>query len=246
MLGCKPSRVSVDGDVIVDGVKLGFVEVELIPEGPMKAFLASGVEFSQGRPPASSSVKTDLDGSFSLKVVPGPYAVFARAKEHTWLFWQTVEASGAQPRLLLNDENLSDSGCAQCIPIAGDEKAEKVPPPRVPPAVMVMGEAPPAAMVSMGSLDRSLIHKVVRANRGQVRWCHEYQLQEFPSLQGRVTVKFVIAPTGTVATSTVAQSTVNNSALEACLAGRVRTWKFPKPKGGGVVIVTYPFDFARK
>jgi hypothetical protein len=43
--------------------------------------------------------------------------------------------------------------------------------------------------------------------------------------------------------STVAQTTVNNAELEACVAGRVHTWIFPKPKGGGMVVVTYPFIF---
>ena len=36
---------------------------------------------------------------------------------------------------------------------------------------------------------------------------------------------------------------MNNAELETCVAGRVRTWVFPKPKGGGVVVVTYPFIF---
>ena len=35
----------------------------------------------------------------------------------------------------------------------------------------------------------------------------------------------------------------DNAELEACVAGRVRAWEFPKPKGGGVVVVTYPFVF---
>jgi hypothetical protein len=31
--------------------------------------------------------------------------------------------------------------------------------------------------------------------------------------------------------------------LDKCIAGRVLTWVFPKPKGGGVAVVTYPFVF---
>jgi TonB family protein len=95
----------------------------------------------------------------------------------------------------------------------------------------------------MGSLDKELIRKVIHANRGQIRFCYESQLNRFPKLEGKVAVKFVISPSGTVASSTVAQSTVGNAELETCVAGRVRTWVFPKPKGGGVVIVTYPFIF---
>jgi TonB family protein len=95
----------------------------------------------------------------------------------------------------------------------------------------------------MGSLDKELIRKVIHANRGQIRFCYESQLNRHPNINGKVAVKFVISPTGAVSTSSVAQSTVGNAELEACVAGRVRTWMFPKPKGGGVVIVTYPFIF---
>ncbi|MDP2270549.1 MAG: adventurous gliding motility protein GltG [Archangium sp.] len=97
----------------------------------------------------------------------------------------------------------------------------------------------------MGSLDKELIRKVIHANRGQIRYCYESQLNRFPKLNGKVAVKFIISPTGSVSTSSVAQTTVGNAELEACVAGRVRTWTFPKPKGGGVVIVTYPFIFAQ-
>ena len=97
--------------------------------------------------------------------------------------------------------------------------------------------------IVMGSLDKELIRQVIHRNRGQIRYCYESQLTKYPKLGGKVAVKFVITATGTVASATVAQSTANNAAMETCIAGRVRTWQFPKPKGGGVVIVTYPFIF---
>jgi TonB family protein len=97
----------------------------------------------------------------------------------------------------------------------------------------------------MGSLDKELIRQVIHRNRNQIRYCYESQLTRFPKLHGKVAVKFVISAAGTVASSNVAQSDVGNAELETCVAGRVRTWQFPKPKGGGIVIVTYPFVFTQ-
>jgi TonB family protein len=93
----------------------------------------------------------------------------------------------------------------------------------------------------MGSLDKELIRQVIHRNRNQIRYCYESQLTRYPKLSGKVAIKFVITASGTVASSQVAQSSLNNSELDNCIAGRVQTWIFPKPKGGGVVIVTYPF-----
>ena len=32
--------------------------------------------------------------------------------------------------------------------------------------------------------------------------------------------------------------------LEQCILGRIRTWRFPKPRAGGAVVVTLPLVFA--
>lgn len=95
----------------------------------------------------------------------------------------------------------------------------------------------------VGSLDKELVRKVIHANRNQIRYCYESQLNRFPKLEGKVSVRFTITGQGSVSQSTVAQSSINNAELETCVAGRVRMWTFPKPKGGGLVIVTYPFIF---
>ena len=48
-----------------------------------------------------------------------------------------------------------------------------------------------------------------------------------------------------VCLSVVQSSTVNSPSVEQCIAGAVRRWEFPKPQGGGIVIVTYPFVFTQ-
>ena len=56
-------------------------------------------------------------------------------------------------------------------------------------------------------------------------------------------MKFVIAKDGSVASSTTESSTLGTAAVEGCINGRVTRLRFPRPKGGGIVIVSYPFAF---
>jgi hypothetical protein len=39
----------------------------------------------------------------------------------------------------------------------------------------------------------------------------------------------------------VSQTSLHNATVERCITQKIRTWKFPEPKGGGIVIVNYPF-----
>jgi TonB family protein len=95
-----------------------------------------------------------------------------------------------------------------------------------------------------GGLDRDVIGRTIRSHLKEVKFCYEQELMRRPSLHGRVTVKFAISPTGSVSSSAVDASTVNDARVERCIAQAVQRWEFPKPAGGGVVIVSYPFVLA--
>lgn len=94
-----------------------------------------------------------------------------------------------------------------------------------------------------GQLDREIIERVIRQHRREIRACYEQELQRNPGLEGRVVVSFVIDPTGQVARASIGTTTMNNSTVEDCISLRVRRWRFPEPKGGGLVRVNYPFTF---
>lgn len=94
-----------------------------------------------------------------------------------------------------------------------------------------------------GQLDREIIQRVVREHRREIRACYEGELQRNQNLEGRISIEWVISPNGSVAASQVESSTMNNSEVESCLARRIRSWRFPEPRGGGTVRVTYPFVF---
>lgn len=98
--------------------------------------------------------------------------------------------------------------------------------------------------IILGALDKSLIDAVIKRNMAQIRYCYQRELTKNPSLGGKITVKFVIAKDGTVSSATTKASTMNNPAVESCINGRFMRFQFPEPKGGGIVIVSYPFIFA--
>ncbi|MEW5848437.1 MAG: AgmX/PglI C-terminal domain-containing protein [Myxococcota bacterium] len=92
-----------------------------------------------------------------------------------------------------------------------------------------------------GALDKGLIRQVIRDHLAQIKYCYERELAGSPGLAGKVLVKFVVGSAGTVISATVAESTLRNATVESCMTQRVRSWVFPRPHGGGVVVVSYPF-----
>jgi Ca-activated chloride channel family protein len=94
-----------------------------------------------------------------------------------------------------------------------------------------------------GSLDKEIVRRVIRMHRREIKFCYEQQLLKDAKLAGKVEVRFVIGPNGDVTAATVQSSTMKNAKVESCMTKKIRRWVFPKPKGGGVVIVNYPFVF---
>ena len=84
---------------------------------------------------------------------------------------------------------------------------------------------------------------VLRANLNQIRNCYEQLLQRSPSASGKMAVNFVVGANGMVQTVGVTESTIQDSRMRSCVTGRIQRWKFPEPRGGQPVTVTYPFVF---
>lgn len=102
----------------------------------------------------------------------------------------------------------------------------------------------PGRPVVQGSLDKEIIRRVVRQHRREIKYCYESELQKNKELQGRVVVRFTISATGSVVSAVVKESNLKNASVENCMAGKIRRWVFPEPKGGGIVIVNYPFNLS--
>ena len=98
--------------------------------------------------------------------------------------------------------------------------------------------------IILGALDKSLIDAVIKRHMNQIRYCYQRELNKNPSLGGKIVVKFVIAKDGSVSKASTKSSTMGAPSVESCINSRFMRFKFPEPKGGGIVIVSYPFIFA--
>jgi hypothetical protein len=98
---------------------------------------------------------------------------------------------------------------------------------------------------TLGSLDPDIIRSIVGGHAGRIKSCYEQELTRTPDMTGKVIMKWVINGQGQVTQALVVATQLNNAAVESCLANEILTWTFPKPTGGGTVIVNYPFVFKR-
>jgi len=106
----------------------------------------------------------------------------------------------------------------------------------------VPGIVPGQATVR-GSLDKEIIRRIIRRHLNEVKFCYEAELARNASLAGRVAVQFTISGGGEVIASVLQSSTMGNARVESCVVQAVRRWEFPRPALGGLVIVSYPFNF---
>jgi hypothetical protein len=96
-----------------------------------------------------------------------------------------------------------------------------------------------------GGLDRNEIAAVIQRHLSEVRYCYEQGLQQKPALAGRLSMKFMIGPQGSVTLAQVSNSSLRHVPVENCIRDHLKTWNFPQPQGGVTVKVNYPFILRR-
>ena len=102
----------------------------------------------------------------------------------------------------------------------------------------------PKAMrqVGQGQLDRDEIQKVINDNIGAIQRCYERELLKASGLSGKIQVEWTIATSGSVRAVRQTFTSMNDTNVSNCIMSSIRGWRFPKPRGGEV-IVNYPFLF---
>jgi hypothetical protein len=104
----------------------------------------------------------------------------------------------------------------------------------------------PGKIIYEGGLSKEEIQRVISRVMSQIRFCYERKVVRYPNLEGKLAMFWTITSSGDVAGAAAAQNTFTGPAapaIEQCVQRIIALSKFPSPKGGGVVSVTYPFHF---
>ena len=94
-----------------------------------------------------------------------------------------------------------------------------------------------------GSRSAADIMKVVRQRTPGLRHIYNKFLKKKPGFQGKVTLKFTIAPGGEVISISIVSSTTGYGEFDGEIKSAVSRWKFSKVKSGNTT-VTIPFTFS--
>jgi len=103
-----------------------------------------------------------------------------------------------------------------------------------------------AGSKASGELPKKVIQKYIRRKMGAIKACYQKGLQSNPNLSGKVQVLFLIQPSGAIMGAKVKDSSLNSPRVESCILKNVKSWKFPRAKGGGTTRVLYPFRFTSR
>lgn len=90
-------------------------------------------------------------------------------------------------------------------------------------------------------LDQKEISKVIFANASALQHCHARLTARGKRCDGDTSLRFTVDPRGKVESVVVHSGGADSAALEACIAARVRTWKFPA--AAAPTVVDYPLVF---
>jgi hypothetical protein len=105
----------------------------------------------------------------------------------------------------------------------------------------------PGKIIYEGGLSREEIQRVISRVMSQIKYCYEKELNKDPNLEGKLVMFWLISGSGDVQTASASQNTFSGPSgapIEQCVQRIIQRLKFPSPKGGGVVNVTYPFVFS--
>lgn len=148
----------------------------------------------------------------------------------------TLDAVSPKPKALVVSEPTPST-----VGDPSDEREEMKADEVVAP--VTASDSPP---IRMGSLSRNEIDEGIREVLMDIRGCYQETLEVVPDLAGMIKVRFTIKAidgAGRVVNASIDDADFDDVPMEECILDVMETVEFASPQGGGIVMVTYPFNF---
>lgn len=95
----------------------------------------------------------------------------------------------------------------------------------------------------LGGLSREEVRRVVMAHKSEIDFCYRQALSKNPTLFGTIKSKWTIKAPGKVSTIVAASNSTGSISLANCINAKIKTWKFPSPRGNASADVDWPWTF---
>jgi hypothetical protein len=92
-------------------------------------------------------------------------------------------------------------------------------------------------------LTKEEVARVIHSHMNEIRYCYEAAILKDATIAGKLLVDFKINGGGNVPNAGISEASMQNQQVSQCLLTKLRSWKFPQPRGGVLVAVSYPFIF---
>jgi len=114
------------------------------------------------------------------------------------------------------------------------KKADEAPP---------AGRAAPADAPISTKITQDEILSLVQKSSDLFNRCYTIGAGASKSFRAKVTIKATVSPVGTVSAAEVVNSTAKNPKVDACVSDAFKKLTFPRPKGSGATVFTFPMNF---
>ena len=80
------------------------------------------------------------------------------------------------------------------------------------------------------TLDPEVVDAVIEEHVREVHYCYDREFRHRPDVSGRIVVEATIAPNGRVTDARIAESTIRNSRVDACVLQTFSRFEFPEAR----------------
>ncbi len=104
--------------------------------------------------------------------------------------------------------------------------------------------AQPTSDEPQSTLPKEMLKRVIMSRKEAYQSCYEQQLQLKKDLNGKISILIMVSGSqGNVLMAKLADSSMNNPAVENCIIDNIKTLRFPLPENGKNFRFTYPLRF---